>query len=431
MGVLLDAKSLKKTLYRFKNFKWETNMSVKDVSLYVNEGEIVGILGPNGAGKSTSLKMITGDYKPDKGSVFFNGEDITDWPMYKRSRVGLGYMAQENTLFNQMTVENNLVGIMQMQGLSQQECRNRCEELMDLFDLDRIRNNLAGNISGGEKRRLEVARALTRRPKMLILDEPFAGVDPKVTQSILDLVLDLWWNWKIAILITDHNYRRIVQIVERCYVIFDGKVAFEGGVEDMVNDPFVQKIYLGDDEQEIITVDEFGRKRVNSRLDGYRNRSRSFSQTSTLDQTSVSDQEVQVSSSVSAFSQSEQVSEEWQNVQSAETSVMEQYVSEDNSELTEQSSLTTDADLSELLPPVQADDNSVNSAPSPTLADFIQKTEAQADEILSQPFQNQTPKSQFEESDAPFEEPTSQTNPPRQRKTPLSGPTIKPFRRKK
>lgn len=190
MGVLLEAKSLKKTQYRFKNFKWDKNLSVKNVSLYVNEGEIVGMLGPNGAGKSTSLKMITGDLTPDEGRVIFDGQDITTWPMYKRCSAGLGYMAQENTLFKQMTVENNLIGIMQMQGFTKQECRDRCEELMELFNLNHIRNNLATNISGGEKRRLEVARALTRQPKMLILDEPFAGVDPKVTQSIIDLVFD-------------------------------------------------------------------------------------------------------------------------------------------------------------------------------------------------------------------------------------------------
>ena len=135
--------------------------------------------------------MITGDLKLDEGCVIFNGQDITAWPMYKRCSAGLGYMAQENTLFKQITVENNLIGIMQMQGFTQQECRTRCEELMELFNLNHIRNNLASNISGGEKRRLEVARALTRQPKMLILDEPFAGVDPKVTQSVIDLVFDL------------------------------------------------------------------------------------------------------------------------------------------------------------------------------------------------------------------------------------------------
>ncbi len=414
MGVLLEAKSLKKKLYRFKNFKWESNLSVKDVSLYVNEGEIVGLLGPNGAGKSTSLKMISGDLKPDEGCVIFNGQDITAWPMYKRCSSGLGYMAQENSLFKQMTVENNLIGIMQMQGFSKQECRSRCEELMELFNLNHIRNNLAANISGGEKRRLEVARALTRRPKMLILDEPFAGVDPKVTQSVLDLVFDLWRNWGIAILITDHDYLHIIQMVERCYVISNGQVVFEGGVNDLINDPVVQRDYLGNVEQQIITVDEFGRKRVNSRHNSPS--SELYTEAGTRNSRFQTE-------SVSLLQKS--------SVSSPENQVLEQPQSDVDSKLTSSSNLSSDSDLSQLLQAVQTDDFQADSLdnsdnkPSASLAEFYQKSNPMPNESHSSELQNQNLESDSEES-------TQRNNDQqRTRKNTVSGPSIKPFRRKK
>ena len=419
MGVLLEAKSLKKTQYRFKNLRWDKNLSVKDVSLYVNEGEIVGMLGPNGAGKSTTLKMITGDLKPDEGCVIFNGQDITAWPMYKRCSAGLGYMAQENTLFKQITVENNLIGIMQMQGFTQQECQTRCEELMELFNLNHIRNNLASNISGGEKRRLEVARALTRQPKMLILDEPFAGVDPKVTQSVIDLVFDLWRKWGIAILITDHDYRRIVQMVQRCYVIFDGTVAFEGDVEEMVNNKFVQQVYLGEDEQEIITVDESGYRRVKSLHDSYQKDNNSNLHSSTPKTASES------SSSIATNSQNNPVNQERENNLQPESSVTQQFVSENVFESEPQQETTTDSELSDLLQPVQTNEfqtYELDDKPSATLADFIQNNESD-----DEPFQPQQDQSLETSSD----ETSDQTSSQRQRKFPLSGPTIKPFRRKK
>ncbi|MBR5711868.1 MAG: LPS export ABC transporter ATP-binding protein [Thermoguttaceae bacterium] len=405
-NVLLEAKSLKKTLYRFKNFKWEHNQSVKDVSLYVNEGEIVGLLGPNGAGKSTSLKMISGDLKPDEGRVFFDGKDITTWPMYKRCSAGLGYMAQENTLFKQMTVENNLVGIMQMQGFEKKECQDRCEELMELFNLKHIRNNLAINISGGEKRRLEVARALTQRPKMLILDEPFAGVDPKVTQSVIDLVLDLWRRWKIAILITDHDYLHIIQMVHRCYVISSGEVVFEGNVNDLINDPIVQRDYLGNVEQQIITVDEYGHRRVNSRHSFLQNENGSNLQTSTQGTF------IQSAPSVSTTAPGANVNQG--RVPPSEDSISEQFSSNGGSETLNQTGSAADSELSELLQPIQTNEfqSDVDNKPSPPLSDFFQNAESQ---------------SEFQP-----EETTNQTNgQQRQRKVPPSGPTIKPFRRKK
>lgn len=409
MSIILEAQSLQKRLYRFKNFKRESNLSVKNVSLCVHEGEIVGLLGPNGAGKSTSLKMITGDLTPDEGRVIFDGQDITDWPMYKRCTAGLGYMPQENTLFKQLTVENNLIGIMQMQGFTQPECRTRCEELMELFNLDHIRNNLAGNISGGEKRRLEVARALTRRPKMLILDEPFAGVDPKVTQSILDLVFDLWKNWGIAILITDHDYLHIIQMVQRCYVISSGEVVFEGEVDDLINDPIVQRDYLGNVEQQIITVDENGRKRVKNRHNSNQGENASNFQTSISQKESAV-----VTTSQNAFQ--------------SDNSVIEQSVSGAVSESTEQETeFSTDSDLSELLQPVQTNDfqtNEQNNLPSPTLSAFIPQNDTQSGVTSSNPMQDQE-----DESGADYL--SNQTNNQQQRKTPPSGPVIKPFRRKK
>lgn len=421
MGVLLEAKSLKKTQYRFKNFRWDKNLSVKDVSLYVNEGEIVGMLGPNGAGKSTSLKMITGDLTPDEGCVIFNGQDITSWPMYKRCSAGLGYMAQENTLFKQMTVENNLIGIMQMQGFKKQECRDRCDELMDLFNLNHIRNNLAANISGGEKRRLEVARALTRRPKMLILDEPFAGVDPKVTQSVIDLVFDLWENWGIAILITDHDCWNIIQMVQRCYLISSGEVVFDGTPEDLINNKIAQDLYFGQTKLPNFTYDENGRIRVNSRHKLLRGGNSSDLRNN------VPEGAIQSSASIQTNSQRSPVNEDRQNNPQFEDSLIEQVVADDVS-VQPETSLTTDSELSELLQPVQTNDfqsDVLDNKPSPTLSDFIPQPEFQNEDFQPNAYQDQTSESQPEET-------TGQTNSQsRQRKIPPFGPSIKPFRRKK
>ena len=415
MGVILEAKSLEKTLHRFVNFKWETKKPAKNVSLYVKEREILGILGPNGAGKSTTLKMITGDITPDSGCVIFDGKDITSWPMYKRCSAGLGYMAQDNTLFRQMTVENNLIGIMQMQGFTQQECRARCEELMELFNLKHLRNNLAANISGGEKRRLEVARVLTRRPKLLILDEPFPGVDPIVTKMIIDLVIDLWQNWGIAIIVTDHDYRRIAQMVERCYVIFNGEVVFNGTPEEMVNNEFVQQIYLGKDEEEIITVDKSGYRRVKSLHDSLNK--------SNLE-TSISQNASQISSSVPTNSQS---GAERESSLKSENSVTQQFVSENVCEADQPEQTAADSELSELLQPVQTNEfqtNELDNKPSATLADFIQNNESDLELFQPQPPQDHSQETSSQQT-------SDQTNSQRQRKFPLSGPTIKPFRRKK
>lgn len=401
--VLLEAKSLDKTLRRFKHLKWEINKPAKNISLHINEGEILGILGPNGAGKSTTLRMITGELTPDAGSIIFDGKDITSWPMYKRCSSGLGYMPQEELLFKQMTVEENLIGIMQMQGFTKQECHERCEELMQLFDLDRIRHTMASSISGGEKHRLEVARALTRRPKLLVLDEPFAGVDPIVTKMITELAIDLCKTWGISILITDHDFRCIAQMIERCYVIFGGEVIFEGTPEEMINDDYVQQVYLGKNEDEIISVDEFGHKRVRSLLDTYQKKHTAIFQTSPQSSS-------QNNVSFLANSQNNQVGREREKTLPSENTASEPSISENVFESALPQETTADSELSDLLQPIQTNDfqtNELDDKPSATLADFIQSSES------------------------PSEETPDQTNSLRQRKFSLSSPTIKPFRRKR
>lgn len=245
MEPLLEAKALKKDFRVFKRIWFEWRNVVKDVSLRVCKGEIVCLLGPNGAGKSTSLKMICGVLKPDAGSVFLNGLDVTHWPMYKRCHAGLGYLAQENSLFRNLSVENNLLGVMQLLGYSRSECRDRCEQLIKMFDLENLRNTKASGLSGGERRRLEVARALTKDPKLIILDEPFAGVDPKVIEKVQNLIRSLRKELGIAILITDHSVGPVLDISDRGYVVASGEVIFEGGVQDLIVHPKVRSEYLG------------------------------------------------------------------------------------------------------------------------------------------------------------------------------------------
>lgn len=242
---LLEAIALKKDFRVFNRMWFEWRKVVKDVSLNVFPGEIVCLLGPNGAGKSTSLKMICGVLKPDGGSVFLDGKEVTQWPMYKRCKSGLGYLAQENSLFRNLSVENNLIGVMQLLGYSKKECYDRCEQLIQIFDLEKLRHSKASGLSGGERRRLEVARALTKDPKLIILDEPFAGVDPKVVEKVQELIKSLREQLGIAILITDHNVQPVLDISDRGYVVADGTVIFQGPVQDLVVHPGVRAVYLG------------------------------------------------------------------------------------------------------------------------------------------------------------------------------------------
>ncbi len=227
-----------------KRYKGRT--VVDGVSLHVNCGEIVGILGPNGAGKTTSFYMIVGLVKPDGGKVVFQGEDLTRQPVYKRARKGLGYLAQEASVFRKLSVEDNVLAILQSLPLSRRERRERCEELLADLHLTHVAKQMAYTLSGGERRKLEIARALVRRPTILMLDEPFSGVDPLAVHDIQQIIFDLR-DRGLGIIITDHNVRETLSVVDRAYVIFEGHVLCEGTSEYLINDPEAREKYLGKD----------------------------------------------------------------------------------------------------------------------------------------------------------------------------------------
>lgn len=220
---------------------------VDHVSLEVRSGEIVGLLGPNGAGKTTSFYMVAGLVRPDTGSVRFCGEDISGLPMHLRARLGMGYLPQEESIFRKLTVEENLMAILETRAdLTRKQQRAKAEELMERFGITRLRKSQALQLSGGEKRRLTIARALTTSPKLLMLDEPFAGVDPIAVQDIQHIVASLRETDGLSILITDHNVRETLGIVDRAYILFEGKVIKHGNAEEIANDPKTRKIYLGE-----------------------------------------------------------------------------------------------------------------------------------------------------------------------------------------
>ncbi len=219
---------------------------VDGVSFDVDPGEIVGLLGPNGAGKTTSFRMTCGLTEPDEGRVLLNGIDVTQWPMFRRARDGgMGYLAQESSVFRKLTVEQNLLGMMEMLGMGWQVRRARCRELLEQFDITRLRKARAYRLSGGERRRLEIARCLISDPEIILLDEPFAGIDPVTVQSIQGIVRGLS-RQGIAILITDHAAREILQIVDHCYVIDEGRVMFHGTPAEVRIHPEVKRKYLGE-----------------------------------------------------------------------------------------------------------------------------------------------------------------------------------------
>jgi lipopolysaccharide export system ATP-binding protein len=235
---LLDVTGLVKT--------YGSRRVVDGVDFEVDSGEIVGLLGPNGAGKTTSFRMSCGIIEPDAGKVMLGGVDVTHWPMYLRARDGgMGYLAQEQSVFRKLSVENNLLAVMEMLGMDRAARRKRCEELLEQFDIKHIRRSKAMFISGGEKRRLEIARSLISNPKIILLDEPFTGIDPVTINNIQRIIRRLREDG-IAILITDHREQETLAITDRSYVIRSGKVLCHGTADEVLNHPDARKYYFGD-----------------------------------------------------------------------------------------------------------------------------------------------------------------------------------------
>ena len=217
---------------------------VNGVCVQVNQGEIVGLLGPNGAGKTTSFYMMVGLIKPYSGNVFLDDINITKLPMYKRAHMGIGYLAQEASVFRKMSVEDNILSVLEMTTLNKEEQKEKCESLLSEFGLQNIRKSMGGLLSGGERRRTEIARALATNPKFILLDEPFAGVDPIAVEDIQQIVATLK-NKNIGILITDHNVHETLSITDRAYLLFEGKILKSGTARELAADQQVRKVYLG------------------------------------------------------------------------------------------------------------------------------------------------------------------------------------------
>ena len=217
---------------------------VKDISLTVNQGEIVGLLGPNGAGKTTSFYMIVGLIKPNAGNIFLDNQQITSFPMYKRAQSGIGYLAQEASVFRKLSVEDNILSVLQLTKLSKKQQIEKMESLIDEFGLSHIRKNRGDLLSGGERRRTEIARALATDPSFILLDEPFAGVDPVAVEDIQRIISKLTKK-NIGILITDHNVQETLAITDRTYLMFEGNILKDGKPEELAEDEMVRKVYLG------------------------------------------------------------------------------------------------------------------------------------------------------------------------------------------
>ena len=217
---------------------------VKDVSLEVSQGEIVGLLGPNGAGKTTSFYMTVGLVKPNAGNIYLDDTNITNYPMYKRAQSGIGYLAQEASVFRKLSIEDNILSVLQMTKLSKKEQLHRMEALIEEFSLGHIRKSRGDLLSGGERRRTEIARALATNPSFILLDEPFAGVDPVAVEDIQRIVAQLTKK-NIGILITDHNVQETLAITDRTYLMFEGSILKAGEPEELANDEMVRKVYLG------------------------------------------------------------------------------------------------------------------------------------------------------------------------------------------
>ena len=227
-------------IYKYYNKKPVVN----EVSIELRQGEIVGLLGPNGAGKTTTFYSIVGLIKSNKGAVFLNDIDITSQPMYKRAQMGIGYLPQEASVFRSMSVEDNIKSVLEMTKLTKAQQYEKCEQLIEEFGLTKVRKNIGNLLSGGERRRTEIARALATEPKFILLDEPFAGVDPIAVEDIQNIVQKLVQK-NIGVLITDHNVHETLSITDRAYLLFEGAVLKQGSSEDLASDEKVRKLYLG------------------------------------------------------------------------------------------------------------------------------------------------------------------------------------------
>ncbi|MBC8277603.1 MAG: LPS export ABC transporter ATP-binding protein [FCB group bacterium] len=219
---------------------------VNKLSIELAQGEVVGLLGPNGAGKTTTFYMVTGMIRPTEGRIHLDGEDITGLPMYKRARLGIGYLCQESSVFRKLTVEENVMAVLQLLKIPRKERRKRLDELLADLKISHIRKSKAYNLSGGERRRLEITRALVIKPKYILLDEPFAGIDPIAVADIQDIVRSLK-DRGIGVLITDHNVHETLSITDRSYLIFEGKILKSGTSEFLADDPEARRLYLGED----------------------------------------------------------------------------------------------------------------------------------------------------------------------------------------
>lgn len=223
---------------------YKDRLVIKDISLEIKSGEVVGLLGPNGAGKTTSFYMIVGLVKPDNGKIILNGNDITKFPMYDRAKVGIGYLPQEASVFRNMSVENNIYSILEIIEKSKKERIRKLKELLEDFSITHIRKSMGSALSGGERRRVEIARALASNPSFILLDEPFAGIDPIAVNDIMNIIKKLKEKG-IGVLITDHNVRETLAIVDKAYIVYEGKILASGNKDEILGNDRVKEVYLG------------------------------------------------------------------------------------------------------------------------------------------------------------------------------------------
>jgi len=225
--------------------KYGKKIAVNGISLEVKTAEVVGLLGPNGAGKTTTFYMIMGALKPDHGNIFLDDMELTHFPMYKRAQMGVSYLPQEASVFRKLTVFENIYSILELKKTDKEEAARKTHELLNLMGIDKLKNEKVYNLSGGERRRVEIARSLAITPKFLLLDEPFTGIDPKTREEIQDIIINLK-NLNIGVLITDHNVRETLSITDRAYIIYQGEILIEGTSQELINNPEARKIYLGE-----------------------------------------------------------------------------------------------------------------------------------------------------------------------------------------